>query len=85
MKNFNRVLNLFVILITVLTFTINAQTKSQAKGNIALNGYCPVAYHAMNEAVKGKTKYSSSYEGRTYYFAKENAKEMFEQSLQLLQ
>ena len=49
-----------------------------ATGDIALGGYCPVAYVAMGKAVKGDSKITSEYEGETYYLANGKAKKMFD-------
>ncbi len=44
----------------------------------ALAGHCPVAYHKMDKAVKGSEEFSATHEGKTYYFVKAEAKEIFE-------
>ena len=36
---------------------------------VILKGYDPVAYFTQNKAVKGSSKYQSTYEGATYYFS----------------
>jgi len=67
---------LAILFMFSFTAFINAQTtKEQAK--VAIEGYCPVAYQAMHKAVKGKPEYSSDYNGNTYQFVNEKAKEMF--------
>ena len=57
---------------------VNKADTQWAALNPALGGYCPVAYVAMNKAVKGDPKVSLDYEGNHYVFAKPMAKEMFE-------
>ncbi|MEW6320521.1 MAG: YHS domain-containing (seleno)protein [Acidobacteriota bacterium] len=49
-------------------------------GEAALGGYCPVAYVAMNQAMKGDPSQKSTYKGHTYYFANADAKKMFDAS-----
>jgi YHS domain-containing protein len=44
----------------------------------ALDGYCPVAYVAMNKAVKGDPDIYMEYGGEHYVFANADAKKMFE-------
>jgi YHS domain-containing protein len=36
---------------------------------VILKGYDPVAYFVQNKAVKGSSKYRSTYLGATYYFS----------------
>jgi YHS domain-containing protein len=36
---------------------------------VILKGYDPVAYFAQKKAVKGSSKYQSTYQGATYYFS----------------
>ena len=42
----------------------------------ALGGYCPVAYVAMNKAVKGDPRYSVVREGHRYLFSNADARKM---------
>ena len=45
---------------------------------VALEGYCPVAYFAVNKPVKGKPEYASTHNGVTYHFVSADAKKAFE-------
>lgn len=45
---------------------------------IAIEGYCPVAYFAVNKPVKGKPEYASTYNGVTYHFVSADARRMFD-------
>ena len=45
---------------------------------VALEGYCPVAYFAVNKPVRGKPEYASMYDDVTYYFVSADAKEAFD-------
>ena len=54
-----------------------AASRSSQEGP-ALGGYCPVAYAAMNQAVKGDPRHSSQYAGHSYLFANAEAKQMFD-------
>lgn len=68
-----------LLLMFSFAFLPNPQS-AKAQTHAALGGYCPVAYAAMNKAVKGDSKYSSSYKGNTYYFSSADAKKMFDAS-----
>ena len=45
---------------------------------LALEGYCPVAYFALNKPVIGKPEHASTYNGVTYYFVSSDAKRLFD-------
>ncbi len=45
---------------------------------LALEGYCPVAYFAVNKPVKGKPEYASTHNGVTYYLVSADAKKAFD-------
>lgn len=49
---------------------------------IALEGYCPVAYFAVNKPVRGKPEHASTYNGVTYHFVNADAKKAFDKSPQ---
>ncbi len=78
MKHTVKKLGLAFIVLLSFTTMINAQQAEKQKKEVALHQYCPVAYVAMNKAVKGNEKYSSVYKGETYYFANGKAKKMFD-------
>lgn len=46
--------------------------------SIAMQGNCPVAYFALSKPTPGNSEYASSYEGKTYYFVNEEAKQEFD-------
>ena len=54
--------------------------KPGAQSAHALGGYCPVAYVAMNQAMKGNPAISSTHQGKTYLFANADAKKMFDEA-----
>ena len=58
--------------------TIKKADSQWAALNPARGGYCPVAYVAMNKAIKGDPKISLDYAGEHYVFANADAKKMFE-------
>jgi YHS domain-containing protein len=60
-----------------MVLSINAQDTKSVELKVQLDGYCPVAYIVMEESVMGDSKYSSTYEGETYYLANADAKKMF--------
>lgn len=45
---------------------------------LALEGYCPVAYFAVNKPVMGKPEYTSTHQGVTYQFVSADAKAAFD-------
>ncbi len=45
---------------------------------LALEGYCPVAYQAVNKPVRGQAQYSSTYPDVTYHLVSADAKEAFD-------
>ena len=45
---------------------------------VALEGYCPVAYFAVDKAVRGVPEHTSTYRDVTYYFVSADAKAMFD-------
>ena len=71
-----------------------AETSSQKKSQVGkkrpvinvdekgviLKGYDPVAYFKQNRPVRGTPKYSSQYEGATYYFASGEDKAEFDKA-----
>ena len=49
-----------------------------AQSTSAIGGYCPVAYAAMNKAVKGDPAFSSVHNGQRFQFVNAGAKKMFD-------
>ncbi len=47
---------------------------------VALDGYCPVAYFAVNKPVRGQKQYSSTHEGITYHLVSADAKAEFDKN-----
>lgn len=45
-----------------------------------INGYCPVAYFAVGEALEGSEEFSATHEDKLYYFVSEEAKLEFEKN-----
>ena len=45
---------------------------------VALEGYCPVAYFAVNKPVMGKPEHASTHNGVTYHFVSVDAKRAFD-------
>jgi YHS domain-containing protein len=43
-----------------------------------LNGYCPVAYFAANQALEGNPECTSAHDGKTYYLLNEEVKAEFD-------
>lgn len=78
MKSATRILTLVLALVVGLGLTANAQSAKKSKKESALRQFCPVAYLAMDKAVKGDSKFTSTYKGKTYYFSSADAKKMFD-------
>ncbi len=55
-----------------------AMAEEVEMGEPALHGYCPVAYVAMGQAVKGDPELLLEYRGHHYLFANADARRMFE-------
>ncbi len=45
---------------------------------VAIEGYCPVAYFAVDKAVRGKPEHASTHAGVTYWFVSADAKKAFD-------
>ncbi len=45
---------------------------------VALEGYCPVAYFAVNKPVRGRPEYASTYNDVTYHLVSADAKKVFD-------
>ena len=45
---------------------------------LALEGYCPVAYFAVDKAVRGKPEFASTHNDVTYHFVSADAKKAFD-------
>lgn len=67
---------------------VRAQAQSRAYLNnknipasgVALDGYCPVAYFAVNKPVKGDAKYAVEYKDVIYYLVNADAKAAFQKN-----
>lgn len=67
-----------IALAMVVVFLAGVVGWSAEEAKVALGGYCPVAYVAMNKAVKGKAEFATEFQGHVYRFANADAKAMFE-------
>ena len=47
---------------------------------VALEGYCPVAYFAVNKPVLGKKEFAADHRGVTYYFVSADARNAFKKN-----
>lgn len=66
----------FVVAAVIASF---AQSEApNPPGGPALDGFCPVAYVEMKQAVKGDPRHASVHQGQTYHFANAQAKQMFD-------
>ena len=74
-----RLVPLFVATLVAVTAGASLAAKDAKSSHVpALQGYCPVAYVAMNKAVKGLPKVASVHEGHRYLFLNADAKKMFD-------
>jgi YHS domain-containing protein len=81
MQGHLRSVGLVAILLAVAAVGSLAQSEAPKPATgVALGGYCPVAYVAMNHAMKGDPQHKSTHQGRTYHFANADAKKMFDQA-----
>jgi YHS domain-containing protein len=69
-----------VLVMAAILALVGVVTWAGETAPVALGGYCPVAYVAMDKAVKGKPEHASAYQGRTYRFLNADAKSMFDQA-----
>jgi YHS domain-containing protein len=72
--------------------TVTSQTEAGAESRaylhsynlpssgVALDGYCPVAYFAVNKPVRGKPEHASTHNDVTYHFVSADAKRAFDRS-----
>ncbi len=71
---------LVVSLFSIATFAQNASKRIKEfnlENKIAIQGYDPVAYFTQKKAVKGKSTFTSTYEGVTYNFSSQANKDLF--------
>lgn len=47
---------------------------------VAIDGYCPVAYFAVNKPVLGKPEFAATHNGLTYHFVSAGAREAFQKT-----
>ena len=47
---------------------------------VALEGYCPVAYFAVNKPILGKKEFAADHRGITYYFVSADARDAFNEN-----
>ena len=90
MKPLQIALNFTVVLAMALSITDATLEQSPSRAylnnnnipstGLALEGYCPVAYFAVNKPVRGKPEFAADHRGVTYYFVNAEAKSEFEKS-----
>jgi len=69
-----------VALISVTTFAQNATKRVKEfnlENKVAIQGYDPVAYFTLKKAVKGKSSFTTTYEGVIYNFSSQANKDLF--------
>lgn len=73
------------IILVVLLFSITTFAQNSAKrvkefnleNKVAIQGYDPVAYFTQKKAVKGKSSFTTTYEGVIYNFSSQANKDLF--------
>ncbi len=83
----------FFVLGSIVTLSLavsatssQAQSRAYLNNNnvpstgVALEGYCPVAYFAVNKAIKGKPEHAVEHRGIYYYFVNAKAKAEFQKN-----
>ena len=81
LKSTARLTALLGLVALVPFITVYAQGAAPAasqSGAAAIGGYCPVAYVAMKQAMKGDAAHASVYQGKTYHLTNADAKKMFD-------
>lgn len=74
---------ILLLIIVLFPTTIFAQNKSKRiqefnlENKVAIQGYDPVAYFTQKKAIKGKSSFSTTYEGVTYNFSTQANKDLF--------
>ncbi len=70
---------LLAILTSMFTVTVNAKDpiNSSFFGNIAIEGYDPVAYFQQNQAVEGSKKYQHKWQGAKWNFSSAANRDLF--------
>ena len=75
-----------VLMTTGSATAVHAQSRAYLNNHnvpssgVALEGYCPVAYFAVNKPVRGKAQFAADHNGITYYFVNAEAKAEFERN-----
>lgn len=74
------------VMLALAVNSVQAESRAYLHNNnipssgVALEGYCPVAYFAVNKPVMGKKQFSSTHKDVTYYFVSADAKKLFDKS-----
>ena len=53
--------------------------RAQGEEDIAIGGYCPVAYHTQEKAVKGDDRFKSMFQGYVFLLSSAEAKKQFDE------
>ena len=80
MRRFGVVLALGLVALTSGLALAGHEKSGGKSAGPALGGYCPVAYVAMNQAVKGDLKFAMKHKGRRYLFVNADAMKMFKKT-----
>ncbi len=67
----------YAVCALVMSMLIGASIQSVSAGSQAIEGYDPVAYFMMHEAVKGSEPISHEWIGKQWLFVSEEHKELF--------
>lgn len=61
----------------IMSLLISASIQSAVAGELAIEGYDPVAYFEMNKPVKGSKSITHEWLGKQWFFASNEHKELF--------
>jgi YHS domain-containing protein len=76
----SQILILFLAVISATSFAQTAAKRTKEfnlENKVAIQGYDPVAYFTQNKAVKGKSTFTTTYQGVIYNFSSQANKEAF--------
>lgn len=73
----NIILWMFILTSSSLFSQSNSGHLYVNSSNVAVDGYDLTTYFTQNKAVEGSKKFSTNYEGVTYYFKSEKNKQLF--------
>lgn len=65
---------------SIFSMLVLVALTGESNAELKIEGYSPVAYFTEGQAVKGTKDIQSTYKGDTYYFSKQENKELFDEN-----